>query len=39
MSVVENKTIDEMTLEETFVLLEEKLNLLEDGDISLEDSF
>ncbi len=29
----------ELTLEETFTLLEEKLELLESEDISLEDSF
>lgn len=41
MSNVENKTeiAEELTLEETFGLLEEKLELLESGDISLEDSF
>jgi len=41
MSSVENKVVvlEDLTLEETFELLENKLELLESGDISLEDSF
>lgn len=41
MSSVENKEVVsvDLTLEETFDLLENKLELLESGDISLEDSF
>ena len=41
MSNVENKEVvlEDLTLEETFDLLEKKLKLLESGDISLEDSF
>lgn len=41
MSNVENKeaVLEDLTLEETFELLEKKLKLLESGDISLEDSF
>ena len=40
MSNVENKEVvlEDLTLEETFDLLEKKLKLLESGDISLEDS-
>lgn len=34
-----NKKENELTLEETFELLEEKLESLESEDISLEDSF
>ncbi len=36
---VNTEVSDELTLEETFVLLEEKLERLESEDISLEDSF
>ena len=41
MSNIENKdaVLEDMTLEATFELLENKLNLLESGEISLEDSF
>lgn len=35
----EENISDELTLEETFNLLEEKLESLESGEISLEDSF
>lgn len=38
--MVKNKeVIEELTLEESFGLLEDKLELLESGNISLEDSF
>lgn len=38
--MIENKeSVEELTLEDTFRLLEDKLELLESGDISLEDSF
>ncbi len=36
---INTEVSDELTLEETFELLEEKLERLESEDISLEDSF